>query len=98
MIRTIALAAALAAATPAFAQDVASFIVTADEGYGVDACLQNADGCAAAVAKGWCVASGYDRAIDYRQAVETDITGSAGVVAKVAANGSTGAVVITCER
>ena len=45
IIRSLAIAAALALASPALAQNVASFVVANDDGYGVDTCLQSGSDC-----------------------------------------------------
>src|SRR5580704_6889184 len=68
-LRTISLLGALALATPAFAQNVASFVVSNDDGYGVDTCLEN----------------GYTKAVDYRKQDAADITGSISGPTRVAA-------------
>lgn len=76
-LRTLSfVAAGLLCAGPAFAQNVASFVVNADDGYGVDTCLESGAPCGKPVATEWCVANGYDRAIAFRRQAEADITGS----------------------
>ena len=95
--RTLAFAFALTAATPAFAQNISSFVVANDDGYGVDSCLQSGSACGEAVATSWCVANGYLRAIDFRQQTDADITGEIDGPTQVASTGAPH-VVITCER
>jgi len=90
-------AVSLAFATPAFAQNVASFVVANDDGYGVDTCLESGAACGQPIATEWCVANGYARAIDYRRQSEADITGSINGPTKVAV-AQPHAVVITCEK
>jgi hypothetical protein len=91
------LAAVLAFATPALAQNVASFVVANDDGYGVDTCLESGAACGQPIATEWCVANGYSKAIEYRRQSEVDITGSIDAPTKVAAV-QPHAVVITCEK
>lgn len=101
MIRSLILAASLLIVAPAFAQDMTSFIVAADDGYGIDSCMiedASADSCGAAIARGWCVANGYKQAIGFRRAVETDITGTSGLVQLVASRADAASIVITCSR
>jgi hypothetical protein len=96
-IRTLAFAAALLAASPAFAQNVASFVVENDDGYGVDTCLQSGSDCGQPVATSWCVANGYLRAIGFRPQTPSDMTGEISGPTQVA-SASSSAVVITCEK
>jgi hypothetical protein len=96
-IRTLAFAAALLAASPAFAQNVASFVVDNDDGYGVDTCLQSGSDCGQPVATSWCVANGYMRAIGFRPQTAADVTGEISGPTQVA-SASSSAVVITCEK
>jgi hypothetical protein len=97
-IRTITLATLLLAATPAFAQNIASFVVANDDGYGVDTCLQSGAECGRAIATAWCVANGYDRSVDLRRQTPADVTGSIAEPTQIAAVMESSAVVITCER
>ncbi|MET0598175.1 MAG: hypothetical protein ABWZ57_09935 [Mesorhizobium sp.] len=97
IIRSLAIAAALAVATPALAQNVASFVVANDDGYGVDTCLQSGSDCGQPVATAWCVANGYVRSVGFRAQTAADITGSLDAPTQVAAVDPAG-VVITCER
>src|SRR6476646_4012673 len=53
-LRSIALAVALLAAPSAYAQDIASFVVANEDGYGIDACLQSGSSCGQPVATAWC--------------------------------------------
>jgi hypothetical protein len=101
MIRSLTLAASLLIAAPAVAQEMGSFIVAADDGYGIDSCMiddESADSCGAAIARGWCVANGYKQAVSFRRAVETDVTGTSGLVKLVAARADAASIVITCSR
>ena len=90
-------AAVLTFATPAFAQNIASFVVANDDGYGVDTCLESGAACGQPIATEWCVANGYSKAIDYRRQSETDVTGSISGPTQVAAV-QPHAVVITCAK
>ena len=97
-LRTLALAAALLAAPSAFAQDIGSFVVANDDGYGVDTCLQSGEACGQPIATAWCVANGYQRSIDFRPQSQADVVGSIAGPTKIAAVASSSAVIITCER
>ncbi|MGH6644579.1 MAG: hypothetical protein ACRED3_17970 [Bradyrhizobium sp.] len=96
-LRTLATALALLAATPAFAQNAASFVVANDDGYGVDSCLESGLACGQPIANAWCVANGYDHSIEFRRQTAADITGSISAPTQVAA-AEPHAVVITCEK
>jgi hypothetical protein len=97
ILRTVSLLAALAMATPAWAQNIASFVVPNDDGYGVDSCLESGSACGQPIATEWCVANGYSKAIGYRQQTTTDITGTISRPTEVAAV-QPHAIVITCEK
>jgi len=97
-LRTIAIAVAFLATTPAYAQDVASFVVANDDGYGVDSCLESGSTCGQPVATAWCVANGYHRSIDFRPQTAADVTGTITGPTQVAAVGGMNAVIITCEK
>jgi hypothetical protein len=97
ILRSLALAAALATANPALAQNVASFVVANDDGYGVDTCLQSGSDCGQPVATAWCVANGYVRSIGFRAQTAADITGAVDTPTQIAAVEPSG-IVITCER
>jgi hypothetical protein len=97
-LRTLAAAVALLFATPAFAQDVASFVVANDDGYGVDSCLEQGSACGQPVATAWCVANGYARSLSFRPQTAADITGTIEGPTKIAAVSTSTAVVITCEK
>jgi hypothetical protein len=97
ILRTITIVAALALATPAFAQNIASFVVANDDGYGVDTCLESGSACGQPIATEWCVANGYSKAIDYRRQTAADITGSINAPTQVAVE-APHAVVITCQK
>jgi hypothetical protein len=97
-LRTLSLAFALLAAPPAFAQNIASFVVANDDGYGVDSCLQSGTACSVPIATAWCVANGYVRSIAVRRQMPSDVTGTIGGPTQVAAASAPRAVVITCEK
>lgn len=97
IIRTLLVTFALLAAPPAFAQNIASFVVANDDGYGVDTCLTSGAACGKPIATAWCVANGYDRSVDIRPQTAADITGDISGPTQVAA-AEPAAVVITCEK
>jgi len=94
----LAAALALILATPALAQNAASFVVANDDGYGVDTCLESGTACGQPIANSWCVANGYDHAIGFRPQTAADVTGSIATPTQVAAVADPHAVVITCEK
>jgi hypothetical protein len=96
-LRTFAIALALLAAPPALAQNLASFVVANDDGYGVDTCLTSGAACGQPVATAWCVANGYQRSIDFRPQTAADMTGDIAGPTRIAAR-EPSAVVITCEK
>jgi hypothetical protein len=98
ILRTVALALALFAATPALAQNAASFVIANDDGYGVDTCLESGSPCGQPIANAWCVANGYDHSIGFRPQTAADVTGSIAEPTQVASVTTSHAVVITCEK
>lgn len=96
-IRTLVLLAAFGVATPALAQNVESFIVANDDGYGVDTCLLTGADCGQTIANAWCVANGYDHAVSFRKQVPADVTASITEPTAVA-NADPHAVIITCQK
>lgn len=96
--RILAIALALSAATPALAQNAASFVVANDDGYGVDSCLESGMPCGQPIANAWCVANGYDHSIDFRPQTAADVTGPIAAPTQVAVVQQPHAVVITCEK
>jgi len=97
ILRSLFVVAALCAASPAFAQNVESFIVDNDDGYGVDSCLESGAPCGQPIANAWCEANGYTQAIEYRKQTSADITGSIDAPTQVATV-QQHAVVITCQK
>ena len=97
ILRTLIIFAALAGASPAYAQNVESFIVANDDGYGVDSCLESGASCGQPVANAWCVANGYSYAVEFRKQTPTDVTGSIDGPTEVAA-APLHAVIITCQK
>ena len=66
------------------ALDANSYIVKADEGYGVNDCIRGGDDCAKVVADAWCEAHGHGEAKAFGRARD-NITGS---IVKTAASSS----------
>ncbi|MBB4039401.1 hypothetical protein GGR34_001043 [Microvirga flocculans] len=54
----------------------ATFMVPAADGYGVAECLITNQACGQDVAKVWCEAHGYAKAVSFRQISPDEITGS----------------------
>ncbi|MBS7739218.1 MAG: hypothetical protein KF735_16980 [Chelatococcus sp.] len=69
----------------------ATFIIPANDGYGVADCLATGGDCATGVANAWCVAQGYRTASAFGPA--SDITSSTGTSRSTAA-----AMAITCDN
>ena len=97
ILRTLILLAALVGASPAYAQNVESFIVANDDGYGVDSCLESGAPCGQPIANAWCEANGYSQAIEFRKQTPADVTGSIDEPTQVATV-QQHAVVITCQK
>lgn len=97
-LRSLALAAALLAAPSAYAQNLESFVVADDDGYGVDSCLESGGSCAQPIATAWCVANGYSHSVGIRPQTAADVTGSISGPTQVASIALPHAVVITCEK
>jgi hypothetical protein len=97
-LRSIVFAITLLAAPSAFAQNIASFVVADDDGYGVDSCLQSGSSCGQPVATAWCVANGYQRSIDFRPQTAADVTGTLSGPTQIAAVAGSAAIIITCEK
>ena len=95
--RFLVVFAVLGTASPAFAQNVESFIVDNDDGYGVDSCLESGASCGQPIANAWCEANGYTAAVAFRKQTAADITGSIDGPTEVAAV-APHAVIITCQK
>ena len=95
--RFLVVFAVLGTASPAFAQNVESFIVDNDDGYGVDSCLESGASCGQPIANAWCEANGYSQAIEFRKQTPADVTGSIDEPTQVATV-QQHAVVITCQK
>jgi hypothetical protein len=54
----------------------ATFLVPANDGYGVAECLTSSKECGQVVADAWCEAQGYARAVSFGRAEPGDVTGS----------------------
>jgi hypothetical protein len=98
ILRTLTTAIALLAASPALAQNIASFVVANDDGYGVDTCLQSGSACGMPIATAWCVANGFARTVEFRAQTAADLTGSIDEPTQIAAVSVPDAVIITCAR
>lgn len=73
-----------------------TFVVPADDGYGMDDCLAEGKACAKLVADSWCQVKGMSVAIRFERASAEDITAS--LTSKVAVNPSQNAYLITCRN
>lgn len=98
LLLSLSVALAGAAAASAFGPDgavgnTASFIVAADEGYGIDTCLGEGDKCGQDIADSWCLANGYVHAVAVRKAEAADLAANARITAH-----QMGATLITCEK
>jgi hypothetical protein len=73
-----------------------TFVVPADDGYGMDDCLAEGKACAKLVADSWCQVKGMSVAVRFERASAEDITAS--LTSKVAVNPSQNAYLITCRN
>jgi hypothetical protein len=54
----------------------ATFLVPANDGYGVGNCLASGGECGQIVADAWCETQGFRRAVEFGQTMAEDVTGS----------------------
>ncbi len=85
---------ALASAGQAAAGEGRSFIVPANDGYGLAECLAAGAACGRLVADAWCEAQGLGKAISFGPAEATDVTGTVVAAATTVAPSYT----ITCHE
>ena len=74
----------------------ATFVIPADDSYGVADCT-TAD-CGKVVADQWCVAQGYVRSVSFGEADPAEVTGSIQARALRANQGANRPIAITCGR
>jgi hypothetical protein len=72
-----------------------TFLVPANDGYGVADCLISGAACGHVVAKTWCEAQGYARAVSFRQAESAETTGT---VQTIALSSKERPIAITCAN
>ena len=73
-----------------------TFIVSANDGYGLGDCLASGNDCGKIVANAWCEAQGFARAESFGRAAPDDLTGS---VEKASARAlAERPIVITCAK
>lgn len=89
-----AVVAALAGAVPAGAAD-RSFIIPANDGYGIADCLGEGGACGRMVADAWCAAQGMGKAASFGPAEATEMTASLRGSARTAA---AQAYTVTCNE
>lgn len=82
--------------SPAKADEVRRFVISAHDGYDLDDCMASSNSCAQLVANAWCDAKGYRHAIGLEPVQEGDITASLATRAPGAS--SRNAVLITCSK
>lgn len=70
--------AGLSSTIPAAAQGERSFLIPANDGYGVADCLASGGGCGSIVADAWCEAHGLGKAAQYGPVDPTEVTASIG--------------------
>ena len=73
----------------------ATFLVPANDGYGVGDCLLSGGECAQIVADAWCETQGFRRAVTFAPTAPEDVTGS---VQKVSTGSRERPISITCTR
>ena len=89
----LAVVVSLAAAAPASAQ-IRTYVIPANDGYGLSECLAEGGPCGQEIAEAWCAANGMSKAVSFGRAGTAEVTGSIG-----AAGVSEGAeaVVVSCD-
>lgn len=71
------LAAAVVPSAPTQAASApATFVVPANDGYGIGECVSTGSACAKVVADSWCEAQGYARPASYGVVADVEVTGS----------------------
>ena len=73
-----------------------TFVVPADDGYGMDDCLAEGKACAKLVADSWCQVKGMSLAVRYERASAEDITAS--LASKAVTQPAENAYLITCQN
>ena len=73
-----------------------TFVVPADDGYGMDDCLAEGKACAKLVADSWCQVKGMSVAVRFERASAEDITAS--LTSKAVVKPSETAYLITCRN
>lgn len=86
-------AAAMSAAVPAGAAD-RSFIIPANDGYGIADCLGEGGACGRMVADAWCAAQGMGKARAFGPAEATDMTAT---LRNASRGGPVQAYTVTCN-
>lgn len=73
-----------------------TFLVPADDGYGMDDCLSEGKACAKLVADSWCQVKGMAVSIRFERASADDVTAS--LTSKAAVSPREAAYLITCQN
>ncbi|WP_112663046.1 hypothetical protein [Microvirga flavescens] len=73
----------------------ATFILPADDGYGIAECMSSDLACGHVVADSWCEAQGYAKAVSYREVLPEETTGS---IRKVATARKPAPIAVTCTN
>ncbi|MGO4704453.1 hypothetical protein AB4072_01590 [Microvirga sp. 2MCAF38] len=73
----------------------ATFIVPANDGYGIAECMTGGLACGKMVADSWCEAQGYAKAVSFREIQPEETTGS---VQKVASAPKPAPIAIVCTN
>ncbi len=73
----------------------ATFLVPANDGYGVGDCLASGGECGQIVADAWCETQGFRRAVDFGRTAAEDATGA---IQKVSTGSRERPISITCTR
>jgi len=73
----------------------ATFLVPANDGYGVGECLATGGECGRVIADAWCETQGYVRAVAFGPSASQDLTGSLQTVSTTSAQRP---VAVTCAR
>jgi hypothetical protein len=96
----VALAALSLAGAGLRAQELRTFIMPEDDGYGVGDCLAAGpkSGCGRIVADAWCESKGFAKAQTFGREDMADVTGSVPEAAKPKVAAAPGVITITCQN
>jgi hypothetical protein len=98
VLAALAIAAALQASAPAFAEKRIFIIANNPDGYGVDRCLSTGATCGTAVANAYCRSRDFSAAASFRKVERDEITGGVPTIAACRGSECDEYVAIECSR